>query len=185
MDILSDVNLVGNLKVNGFLNFGEDSLYHILLKNKPFVRFVNDNTVFENNVSVSRGTFSSVNFYDLCYDVMFLKNPYISVSDSTPNVYRHRIVPEIHRISVPSGCTKFLIGNYHISGNFEEHPYSDFNTYPLVNAWSNGSKVELDLDIIQENVSTCGLDENIIGTVSACSSDRVINVTMLASMLAE
>lgn len=121
MDILSDVSIQGNLNVKGSTNINGSVIVSqpivaidgITINNERIIQL--NNMIYSERISGMRAVFTEFMYYNIS-------------TDKTFNVFCQ------NTISVPSGCSKFNIGE----------PY---HNYPVVTAYDydTGCKVEIDL----------------------------------------
>ena len=166
MDILSDVNLVGNLTVSKNLKaryvcatngISSDSI------NIGYSTSIGSNTYFGN----------SVTFMDsIIWMRRGLQESFSCVSSN--------IVNEIS-VDVPSGCKRFVINSYLLENVTDSTGQSPSLIHPIVSAWCGVNKVEIDLELCFTNVnnSPSSLTEILIGNVVSCSSNRKLNITII------
>ena len=194
MDILSDVNLVGNLKVsksldvsNGLSVGGYFSGCNGRFKNNVEfscgVRVVGQLTV--EGVGLSFGSdysqFGGVVKFSKTNGVFFMRQ---SVSGRSTEIFH----PTEVWINVPCGCESFLIHTYAdigastvlTSDNFSEFVNNDQNLiHPLITAWSCGKKIDMDIEIVADcGSSSMRFNELIIGKINKQTQERNIFISL-------
>ena len=152
MDILSDVNVVGSLTANVV-----ETNYIVSSFGKVGISFGNGGPL---------GTQTLTNHGVIC------------IGDGTVG-YHTVSVMKTRKITVPSGCTRFLIENFCSYSCYENSNYNNFPIVQIVNL-STGKKVETDLEfILSTETGTPMLDVISQITPMDTSTDFAVSITRL------
>lgn len=208
MDILSDVNVVGNLNIGGNkgnvsidgsgINFNGSEFISLNINNSTFLKACSGNG--SNILFSSSACFNSlVTFCGLIYSNALYYNGYqvnfpilptttarfLGCNQST--ISEFYMLPETFSVTVPSQCTKFELKRYYIFGKFREDNDDDLS-YPLVTAFSGRKKVEMDIELGKANECYSKIssghfanefEEVVYGIISPCSNEMSLKVSMM------
>lgn len=208
MDILSDVNVVGSLTINGNnekllidssgINFGKNEFKSLNINNVPFLETCSSNSSarflraanFDGTVTFCGRIHSNALYYN-GYQMNFLVLPTTTAKILGCNksyISEFYLLPETFSITVPPQCTKFELKRYYIFGNFCEDNDDDLS-YPLVTAFSGRKKVEMDIELGKVNECYSQIssghffnnrfEEVVYGIISPCSNEMSLKVSMM------
>ena len=193
MDILSDLNVVGKIKVNS--DGVSTTIGKLCGMNGVITPFVGSRDeqltiLSDRNLSISSAWFSissnvdssisshgnlrisssqgDIYFDNLIYTKGLVIHGNVSIS-TTEFFIQGKISSSTKNIEVlvPTNCTRFVI--------YKENIHGDLTLdHPLVTAYKDNKKVDLDIELFIDDSY-----KGVIGSMTACSSDTNLYVSML------
>lgn len=163
MDILSDINVVGNLTV-------ENSSPKVVLKA----------TSNGNSSEFIIGTDGKVITID------YFKTPGIRITSefcfetkySSSKYNNHYIFGKTYKSIIPVNCSKFYIDQFEVGTPFElnQDIIERAMVYPITQVFCNNKKVEVDIEFSYSfgDAKRGWFSEFIIGSIQPCSSERTM-----------
>ena len=193
MDILSDVNLVGNLNVSNNLsvsnniNGGKLSITH----NGKTSCICGENFCVGN---VCANTIRTNAFYTSAVKMEYGRIPTYHGNifiDSSSDTYAYGIpmFPKTWKIHVPANCTVFVLGRHRIGFveskiNTDPTNLDNYLIYPIVTAYFDKKKIEMDIELKScYYEGTTEINTIVLGSVIGCSSERIMRVSMMTSLI--
>lgn len=172
MDILSDVNIKGELTLGGPLYVSDTSTNEygeIMTNNGTFSIGYKYGDNYQWCIS-SINSGMQINSYSIT-----LEGSLIEFKRKETSLFRS-IVPHFNQITIPENCSKFFITNTSISIKDDSNIYKYFS-YPLVMAYQCGKRVDIDVEL-----SNAGrLSEIVYGLISPQAEQRELSVVYLFS----
>lgn len=171
MDILSDVNIKGQTTLGGPLYVSNSTNYYgeIVMNGETLSIGGKNGEKYNWCISANFGSF------EIDANSIILKSNGVYF-ESKKTGFSREIVPYFKQITIPENCSKFFITDTNISIEDESNIYKYFS-YPIVMAYQCGKRVEIDVELANNERST----EIIYGSISPQAEQRELSVVYLFS----
>lgn len=187
MDILSDVNVVGNLSVSGSIGAPGQPNF---LKIKHGITINSDGSEYGGEFLGGVDFCKDNRFYGktIFYNNPTRKDNHVPYSYSRQlEISNFKAFPETFLIRVPENCSKFLIKDYWIkmSDGTNFSISSEFLIRPLVNSYSGDlgtNRVDMDVEISVTSEIGC-YRESVLGVITPFSSVSNLFVSVADSIM--
>lgn len=178
MDILSDINVVGNLTV-------ENSSPKIVLKATNSNGVSSEFTIGTDEKGITIHCFKTTGIRitsEFCFETKYSSSKYNG----------RYIFGKTYRSTIPARCSKFYIDSFMVYTPFElvdldQDGIERAMIYPITQVFCDNKKVEVDIEFSYTfDCTTTGLfSEFIIGSIQPCSSERTMTFAVSPTFFQE